>query len=67
MDVDTFFFLPGKERSTFDTYVSHQGRLLNRKFSTRIQRMRQVSAGRWEVAQDNDPSGVVGLAIYRTA
>lgn len=67
MDVGTFVFLPGKKREPFDTYVYHRGSVLGRKFSLRQLRMRRDDDGDWMEAPDDDPAGVVGIAVYRTA
>lgn len=66
MGVGQFFFLPGRTRGNMASYVSHQGRKLNRKFATRSLLMRQDAAGLWVVAQPGEAGAIKGLAIYRT-
>lgn len=63
MPVGGFFFAPGRKRTTMASYVSRQGKLLDRKFTAKTQRMRLVD-DQW--IEDNE-RGIMGVAVYRYA
>lgn len=65
MGVGQFFFVPHKTANTVGSHAYRQGKRLGRKFSTRLQWMRQDETG-WVDAAEGDKGAVLGVGVYRT-
>lgn len=64
MEVGDMFFIPNKSKNTFTTQTSTAGKLLGRKFVTRLTRMVLTEDG-WEPCEADDPDGVQGIGCWR--
>lgn len=63
MPVGGFFFAPGRKRTTMASYVSRQGKVLSRKFTTKTEQMRLDEILGWVSSTE----GIWGVAVYRYA
>lgn len=64
MEIGEFFFLPGRTVNHVTSHASERGRVLGRRFATRLQWMRRTPQG-WESASEGDTGAVRGVGVYR--
>lgn len=66
MEVGDMFFLPDRTTNSFATYVSLQGRKLNRRFRTRFMHMhRDTPEAAWQECEKDAPGACQGVGVWR--
>lgn len=66
MQVGEMFFVPNRQKNNLGGYVWAAAKRYKRRFSTRMTYMRQEDS-KWVQTTKDDPSGVRGIAVWRTA
>lgn len=64
MEVGDMFFVPGKDRNTLTAHVSTTGKMLGRKFTTRLTYMVETTRG-WKQAKPDTEGAIQGVGVWR--
>ncbi len=66
LEINDFFFVPGREKNDLMVHTSKVGRRLARKFSTSHTYMHMVH-DQWIACEAGEPGAVLGILITRLA
>ncbi len=66
MAVGEMFFIPNRDVNNMSSRASTLGRLLKRRFTTRLVYMKLNRKKAWEPCQPDDYGAVLGIGVWRT-
>lgn len=67
MQVNDFFFVPGKEKNSIRTYFAAAGKRHNITLRSQLIYARRNADGQWVPCQENDTGSTIGVGVWRTA
>lgn len=66
LEVGEMFFIPHRKKNNISTHTSTVGKLLNRKFVTRLTFMKQKNHG-WVLCNQDAEGAVQGIGVWRVS
>jgi hypothetical protein len=66
MGVGEIFFIENRERNNIMSYASHQGKALDREFTTRLLWAVKNKKSAWEPCPEGTKGSVKGIMVWRT-